>query len=75
MVPVAHVNIGLGGVAGSVGGGVQVKPLGYIEIRDGRARYLPIRTWDQLLAPAAVLAAAVVAPRLLGILRGLRSHR
>ncbi|MGV9409341.1 hypothetical protein ACWDOP_05445 [Nocardia sp. NPDC003693] len=75
VVPVAHVQLGLGGAAGTVGGGVQARPLGYIEIRDGQARFRRIHGWEHLAAPVAALAAAVVAPRLLGILRGLRGRR
>src|SRR5579863_2825382 len=52
IVPVAKVRWGFGGGRGMErgrrrgmggGGGVQVAPLGYIEIQDGQSRYRPIR--------------------------------
>lgn len=50
VIPVAKVRWGFGGGSGRKknqegtggGGGIQVAPLGYIEIKDGEARYKPI---------------------------------
>jgi uncharacterized spore protein YtfJ len=51
VIPVAKVRWGFGGGTGRKmdksgqggGGGVQVSPLGYIEMRDGETEYKPIR--------------------------------
>ncbi|MGX1808328.1 hypothetical protein ACWIGI_21620 [Nocardia sp. NPDC055321] len=75
VVPVAHVQLGLGGAAGTVGGGVQARPLGYIEIRDGQARFRRIHRWEHLAAPVAALAVGAAVPRLFEFVRGLRSRR
>jgi uncharacterized spore protein YtfJ len=75
IIPVAKVRWGFGGGAGKKGGkrgkggggGVQVSPLGYIEIKDGETRYKPIRD------PASMVP-LVVAGGLSGwiLLRALR---
>ncbi|MFD6160106.1 hypothetical protein ACFWF7_30125 [Nocardia sp. NPDC060256] len=60
IVPVARAGIGLGGAEGWVGGGVDARPMGYIEIRHGGVRYRPIRDiWGRVLAPLTGLAAGV----------------
>ncbi len=51
IIPVAKTRWGFGGGSGrkkdkegiGAGGGVQVAPLGYIEIKDGQTEYKPIR--------------------------------
>lgn len=75
VIPVAKVRWGFGGGSGRKngqkgrggGGGVQVAPLGYIEIKDGQTEYRPIRD------PAALLPVVAIGG-LAGIflLRGLR---
>jgi uncharacterized spore protein YtfJ len=79
VIPVARAAYAFGGGSGTRsgeegsggGGGVQVAPVGYIEIRSGVVLYKPIRDWAVLIP---VLAAGglltVVAAR--GIARLLR---
>jgi uncharacterized spore protein YtfJ len=79
VIPVARAAYAFGGGSGTRsgeegsggGGGVQVAPVGYIEIRSGVVLYKPIRDWAVLIP---VLAAGglltVVAAR--GIARFLR---
>lgn len=63
IVPVARAGIGFGGVEGAVGGGVDARPLGYIEISRGGVRYRPIRgVWGLVFAPLTGLAAGLAAP-------------
>ncbi|PXX54738.1 hypothetical protein DFR70_12332 [Nocardia tenerifensis] len=63
IVPVARAGIGFGGADGGIiGGGTDIRPLGYIEIRDGVARYRPIRDiWGRVGAPLTALAAGAAA--------------
>ncbi|MEU0286088.1 spore germination protein GerW family protein [Streptomyces sp. NPDC052492] len=85
VVPVAAVGFGFGGGAGQEvgttrtadggggGGAVGAKPLGYIEIRDGAARYQPIRApWRDVALP---LSAVVLANALPKVIRALRWRR
>jgi len=68
VVPVAAARFGFGGGGGSDpsksqegeggGGGGGVTPLGYIELKDGRSRYVPIVHPARMLA---LVAGAVVA--------------
>ena len=62
VIPVAKARWGFGGGvgqrkgedgAGGGGGGVQVPPVGFIEIRNGRAEFRPIRTVSVPLMIAA----------------------
>ncbi|WP_405162939.1 hypothetical protein OG203_42870 [Nocardia sp. NBC_01499] len=63
VIPVARAGIAFGGADGGVGGGADIRPLGYLEIRDGVARYHPIRdTWGHVVVPLAALAAGLAAP-------------
>ncbi|MFI6996600.1 hypothetical protein [Nocardia sp. NPDC050175] len=62
VVPVARAGIGFAGAEGGVGGGVDVRPVGFIEISHGVARYRPIRDiWGRVLAPLTALAAGFAA--------------
>ncbi|AZQ38839.1 sporulation protein [Streptomyces cyaneochromogenes] len=85
VIPVAKIAYGFGGGAGrSVeggkvgdgeggGGGVEAKPLGYIEIRDGVATYKPIRnTWGDVVLPLAALLVGAALPKALRLLRRRR---
>lgn len=75
IVPVAHARYGFGGVTGGesseseggvAGGGVDVRPLGFIEIRGGVARFQRIRApWTEAVVPLAALATGLAGPRLL----------
>ncbi|MFE0104932.1 GerW family sporulation protein [Streptomyces sp. NPDC059009] len=73
VIPVARIGFGFGGSTGQearhermdgvVGGGLEAKPLGFIEIKEGRTRYKPIRSpWVTTLAPltGGLLAGAAV---------------
>ena len=52
------------GEGGGGGGGAEARPLGFIEITDGTARYRPIRDpWGDVALPLAALAAGLVAPK------------
>ncbi|MFI6170506.1 hypothetical protein ACIBCN_27245 [Nocardia sp. NPDC051052] len=63
IVPVARAGIGFAGAEGGVGGGIDARPLGYIEISHGGARYRPIRDlWGRVFAPLTALAAGLAAP-------------
>ena len=61
VIPVAKAKFGFGGGGGAGkkgpgrggGGGAAVKPLGYIEVRDGTARFMRIRRPIDLLVLAA----------------------
>lgn len=79
VIPVAKARFGFGGGGGSGsregdegsggggGGGAAVSPVGYIEVRDGSARFKRISTPTDLVAlVAAASIAAVTAKRLLG---------
>jgi uncharacterized spore protein YtfJ len=67
VIPVARVMYGLGGGSGhkdgeegsGMGGGVMAKPVGYIEMKGGEARFCPIRnplmTWS-LIAGGGMLS-------------------
>jgi len=62
VIPVARVMYGLGGGGGhrdaeegsGMGGGVMARPVGYIEMKGGEARFCPIRnpvlTWSLITA-------------------------
>lgn len=53
------------GGGGGGGGGAEARPLGFIEIRDGTARYRPIRDpWTDVAAPLMAIAAGMIAPKL-----------
>lgn len=74
VIPVARVTFGLGGGGGrergaaksgegiGTGGGVHSRPVGFIEIRGGRAVFVPIRDQraETFLGLAAVIAALSV---------------
>lgn len=63
IIPVARAGFGFGGGGDSVGGGTDVRPLGYIEISHGVARYHPIRdAWGQVIVPLTAIAAGLAAP-------------
>ncbi|MFE0516542.1 GerW family sporulation protein [Streptomyces sp. NPDC058964] len=59
VIPVARIGFGFGGNTGQeaghdgvVGGGAEARPLGFIEIKEGRTRYKPIRDpWVKVLVP------------------------
>ena len=79
VIPVAKARWGVGGGAGSNpsdasrgegtggGAGVAVTPIGYIEVKDGRARFRPI--YDPALLVRLLVAAGFVA---MLVLRGVR---
>jgi uncharacterized spore protein YtfJ len=81
VVPVARVRYGFGlgrGAAdhqkgGGGGGGVQVTPAGYIEIREGKARFREIHPMGQLVA--LVAAGGATGVLVLGALRRLLRAR
>ncbi|KAA8885486.1 sporulation protein [Nocardia colli] len=76
LVPVARAGIGFGGIEGSIGGGTDIRPVGYIEISHGVARYRPIRDiWGRVVVPLAAMAAGVAAPWVLRSVRKLRDIR
>ena len=78
VVPVAAARFGIGGGGGSDsssdqeggggGGGGIVTPVGYIELKDGRSRYVPVVRPARMLALVcgAVLAGLVIARLPLG---------
>lgn len=75
VVPVARAHWGLGCGSGrgerggfGGGGGVQVEPVGYIEIKDGASRFKPIRS--PRLVIGAALAGGVLLAVLVSRLRG-----
>jgi uncharacterized spore protein YtfJ len=80
VIPVARVSWGYGAGSGGgpegngggegAGGGVSAKPLGFVEIRDGRAEFQPIVTGQPFWAAAVIILASGVAASL--ALRGLR---
>lgn len=76
IIPVARAGFGFGGGSGREtsaekvgeggggGGGVDVRPLGFIEIRDGSVSYRPIRDpWVDVAIPLTVIVLSVAAPR------------
>lgn len=78
IVPVARAGFGFGGGSGREtgaeksgeggggGGGVDVRPLGFIEIRNGTAAYRPIRDpWVDIVVPITVIATGAALPRIL----------
>ncbi|MDC0771240.1 spore germination protein GerW family protein [Streptomyces sp. HD] len=85
VIPVAKVAFGLGGGAGRAadgggggkagdggggGGGVEAKPLGYIEIRNGTSTYRPIRdTWGDIVLPLTALLLGTALPKAIRTLR------
>ena len=56
VIPVAKARWGFGG-----GGGVQVTPVGFIEIRNDQAKFRPIRT----VSPAWIIAGSILSLLLL----------
>jgi len=69
VIPVAKATFGFGGGSGGDaaqqgsggGGGGQVKPIGYIEVRDGGATFKPVRDMRMaMLAAGAALGAAAL---------------
>lgn len=51
---------------GGSGGGMEMRPLGFIEIRDGSAHYRPLPArWTGVALPLAGIAAGLLAPSLL----------
>jgi uncharacterized spore protein YtfJ len=87
VIPVARVGFGFGGGAGREigasktgeggggGGGAEARPLGYIEITDGKATYKPIRDpWTDVVLPLAALLAGSALPRVVRMIRR-RGHR
>jgi uncharacterized spore protein YtfJ len=75
VIPVATVRYGLGGGGGEdrekhqdgagAGAGGTVTPIGYIELKDGRSRYVPLvrpARMLALIAAASVAALAVLRP-------------
>lgn len=88
VIPVARAGFGFGGglgresgadkigEGGGGGGGMDVRPLGFIEMRDGVARYRPIRDpWVDVVVPLAAIAAGLGAPRLFRAALRLRRTR
>jgi uncharacterized spore protein YtfJ len=78
VIPVARVAFGLGGGSGwdrgsartgeglGGGGGSMARPAGFIEIREGEARYVPIRLQRaEMLYGLAAVIAALSAPRII----------
>lgn len=74
VIPVARARFGFGGGAGTGpegregsggggGGGALVSPVGYIEVRDGRARFKRILNPVDLLVLAAAASVATLAAR------------
>jgi uncharacterized spore protein YtfJ len=75
VIPVARARFGFGGGGGAGvqegkegsggggGGGAMVSPVGYIEVREGAARYRRITTPSDLLALVAAASIAAVAVR------------
>lgn len=58
---------------GGGGGGAEARPLGFIEIKDKAARYRPIRDpWTDVVVPLAVLAVAIIAPKVVRAAARLR---
>jgi len=84
VIPVARAGFGFGGGLGresgadkaGEGGGMDVRLLGFIEMRDGVARYRPIRDpWVDVVVPLAAIAAGLGAPRLFRAALRLRRTR
>lgn len=88
IVPVARTGFGFGGgmgresgadkvgAGGGGGGGAEVRPLGYIELRDGVAVYRPIRDpWVDVALPLAALLIGASAPRAVRAWTKLRRKR
>lgn len=89
IIPVAKVRYGFGGGGGRKeheegsggGGGVQASPLGYIEIKEGRSEFKPIRD-PEVIVPIIVAGGFVsllILRRILSIFRKendkMRKHR
>ncbi|GGV21560.1 GerW family sporulation protein [Streptomyces spectabilis] len=70
VIPVARIGFGFGGNTGQeagrdtvVGGGAEARPLGFIEIKEGKATYKSIRDpWVSVLVPltGGLLAGAAI---------------
>lgn len=82
VVPVARVAFGIGGGGGrertagkageglGVGGGTQARPAGFIEIRDGKAVFVPIRDQrPEVLYGVAAVVAVLSVPRIVRAFR------
>ena len=78
VVPVAQVMIGAGAGSGSsdedgsgsgAGGGAMTRPLGYLEVRDGGATFVPLRpSWtNPAMMAASVLITLILSRTLLRI--------
>ncbi|MBM7168983.1 sporulation protein [Streptomyces sp. G44] len=76
VIPVAEAGYGFGVAGGgdpSGGGGVQARPRGFIEIRDGAVTYRPLRKrWVAVGVPLAAFVAGAAVPRLVRLLGGRR---
>jgi uncharacterized spore protein YtfJ len=85
VIPVARVAYGFGGGTGraaggdrqgdggGAGGGVEARPVGFIQITDGRATYTPIRTpWTELVVPVTGMLLGAAVPK---IVRALSRRR
>lgn len=73
VVPVARAGIGFAGAEGGVGGGIDARPLGFIEISHGVARYRPIRdTSGRVLVSLTALAAGLAVPWVVRAVNNLR---
>lgn len=67
VIPVARATWGFGGGGGGDaeqqgsggGGGGTVRPLGYIEVRDGDARFVPLRSSTRVALAVGIGAAAL----------------
>jgi uncharacterized spore protein YtfJ len=87
VIPVARAAFGFGGgtargvrrnssgEGGGGGGGAETRPLGFIELRDGRATYHRIRDpWTDVVAPLATLLLGTTAPLLARALTARRGR-
>ncbi|WP_218002719.1 spore germination protein GerW family protein [Nocardia brevicatena] len=88
IVPVARAGFGFGGGSGREigseksgeggggGGGVDVRPLGFIEIRNGTATYRPIHgSWVDVVVPFTAILTGAAIPRILRARKRRRSRR
>ncbi|MFD0361058.1 hypothetical protein ACFQZZ_06295 [Nocardia sp. GCM10030253] len=63
IVPVARAGFGFAGGGDGGGGGADVRPVGYIEISHGVARYHPIHgIWGHVIVPLTAITAGLAAP-------------
>ena len=88
VIPVARARFGFGGGGGEspaneeggagAGAGGFVSPRGYIELKDGRSRFVPAVNPAEMLAlmvGAALAALAIMRPRMLAPSAGRRARR